>query len=195
MGRKQFTHCACKGCTSCTPCTGCDRCTTLTVPLGHCSAVRGRHGARCRACTPRWWLLKSDAVQPAAPAVLNAAVLSAASFLGDSASAPEHDAHVPAVIDATLPSATTLALAVPATAVSAAQPAADSLGSTGGATHLAVRPAAATLAATSATLHVAAITLDPAPPDSAAMLNSLAAVAAMLPRAIDPNEGRKVGEG
>ena len=44
-------------------------------------------------------------------------------------------------------------------------------------------------------LHVAAITLEPAPPDSAAMLNSLAAVAAMLPRAIDPNEIRKVGEG
>ena len=182
MGRKQFTHCACKGCDHCTPCTGCDRCTTLNVPWGHCSGVRGKHGAKCRACTPRWWSLKSDFAQPPAPAVLGA------SFFGASATAPVHT-YVPALVPGG-PAGFNAAWPFANNALAHAVPLVDSASAPDDA-HV----PAATLAATSATLHVAAITLDPAPPDSAAMLNSLAAVAAMLPRAIDPNEGRKVGEG
>ena len=134
------THCTCKGCDACTPCTGCDCCNTAVLRMGHCAAPRGSRGAKCKACTPpRCWSVKSDTIAKVMQKHGLVAAQPAAAFLHGAASASVPIVALMPVFEATLPAANTLTLAVPAAAVSAAQPAADSLC----ATQLTEQPAAA----------------------------------------------------
>ena len=190
------THCTCKGCDACTPCTGCDCCNTAVLRMGHCAAPRGSRGAKCKACTPpRCWSVKSDTIAKVMQKHGLVAAQPAAAFLHGAASASVPIVALMPVFEATLPAANTLTLAVPAAAVSAAhsQPPIPSARQAAPHSSPSGQPQPPSLPPLPYCTSLPSPS--PASPDSAAMLNSLAAVAAMLPRAIDPNEGRKVGEG
>ena len=118
------THCYCKGCDACTRCAGCGLCIVSTgsalLKKGHCSVPRGSRGAKCKACTPRWWSVKSDTIAKVMQKHGLVAAQPAAAFLHGAASASVPIVALMPVFEATLPAANTLTLAVPAAAVSAA---------------------------------------------------------------------------
>ena len=127
--------------------------------------MRGSRGAKCKACTPRWWSVKSN-TQPTAPRVLSAAsVAHVAATSSDSSSGISYTKlHSLAAVAAAMPAANTLAHAVPAAAVSAAQPAADSIDPAGGAAQLAAPPAITTLADAAAPPAITTLADAAAPP-------------------------------